>query len=131
MPELSEVAWSVGHETPGLDMIAGIKDCRQPRAERKRDDARAVGVNECIVHDVKCVRLGFERVKGWSDILRSVNCEWRDVNAESTSGGLNLAHLQHGLGIVKINHDYQPAKPGDDLTQDFEPLAGNIGCLDR
>jgi hypothetical protein len=131
VPELSQVVWSVGHETPGLDMIASIKDCRQPRAERKRDDAGTVRVNECIVHDVKCVRLGFERVERGCNILRSVNREWRNFNAERTSRGLNLAHLQHRLGSVKINHDCQPAKSGHDLTQELEPLAGNIGRLDR
>src|SRR5215471_5381189 len=33
-PELIRVVWSVGHETPGLDIIAGIEDRRQPRTER-------------------------------------------------------------------------------------------------
>jgi hypothetical protein len=56
---------------------------------------RAVGVNERIGHNVKCVHLGFERLKGGCNILRSVNCEWRNFNAERTSRGLDLAHLQH------------------------------------
>ena len=75
-----------------------LEDRRQPRAERKRDDARAVGGNERIGHDVKCVRLGLERLEGGSDILRSPDFEWRDFEAERASRGLNLAHLQHGWG---------------------------------
>ena len=47
----------------------GSEDRRQPRAERKRDDARAVGDNESIFHDVKCVRLAFERLEDGRNIL--------------------------------------------------------------
>src|SRR5215470_13256798 len=53
----------------GLDKFADTDDCRQPRAERKRDDASTVGLNECIAHNVKCVRL--ERLEGGSNILYS------------------------------------------------------------
>ena len=116
---------------PASDKIAGIEDRRQSRAERKRDDASAVGVNECIAHNVKCVRLCLERLEGGSNILCSPDFEWRDFDAERASRGLNLAHLQHGLGIANIDHDCQPAEPGDNLTQEFEPLAGKIGRLDR
>ena len=130
-PEQIRVVWSVGHETPGLDIIAVVEDRRQPRAERKRDDARAVGGSECIAHDVKCVRLGLERLEGGSDILRSPDFEWRDFEAERASRSLNLAHLQHGLGKANIGHDCQPAEPGDNLAQEFKSLAGKIGLLDR
>jgi hypothetical protein len=102
-----------------LDKLAGIEDRRQPRAERKRDDARAVGGNERIDHDVNCVRLGFKRLEGGSDILRSPDFEWRDFEAERASRGLNLAHLQHALGKTNINHDCQTAESGDNLAQKF------------
>src|SRR6516165_1275478 len=92
-PEQSREVWSVGHETSGLDKIAVIEDRRQPRAERKRDDARAVGDNECIADDVECVRLGLDRLEGRSDILRPPHFEWRDFDAERASRGLNLAYL--------------------------------------
>src|SRR4029077_5546075 len=42
-----------------------------------------------------------------------------------------LAHLQHGLGIAGISYGCQPAKPGENLTQKFETLAGKIGRLHR
>src|SRR5215472_3312313 len=51
-PELIREVWTVGHECSGLDKFAGIDDCRQPRAQRKRDDASTVGLNECIAHNV-------------------------------------------------------------------------------
>src|SRR5262249_16830920 len=116
-PEHIRVVWSVGHERPSLDKIAGIEDRRQPRSERKRDDARAVGANERIDHDVNCVRLGFKRLEGGSDILRSPDFEWRDVEAERASRGLNLAHLQHALSKTNINNDCQTAESGDNLAQ--------------
>jgi hypothetical protein len=77
------------------------------------------------------VVVGFGRIEGGCNILRSVNCEWRNFNAERTSRGLNLAHLQHGLGGVKINHDCQPAKLRHDLAHQLEPLARNFGRLVR
>jgi hypothetical protein len=49
----------------------------------------------------------------------------------SERAGLNLAHLQHGLGKANISYDCQPAKPGENLTQEFEPLAGKVGLLGR
>jgi hypothetical protein len=44
-PQDIRVAWSAGHESPGLDKIAAVEHRREPCAERKRDDARAIGVN--------------------------------------------------------------------------------------
>ena len=63
-PKKSLVVWSVGHEAPGLDKIAAWEGSGEPRAERKRGDAHAVGGNESIVHDVKCVSFGLERLEG-------------------------------------------------------------------
>jgi len=67
-PEQIQVIWSVGHESTGLDMLAAIEDGREPRAERQRDYARAVGGNKWIADDVKCVRWGLERLEGVGDI---------------------------------------------------------------
>src|SRR5262245_16473926 len=103
---------------------------RQSRGECQGVDTNSVGEYECIGHDVKCVRLGFERLEGGSDILRSADCKWRDFDAEHACRGLDLAHLQHGLGVAKINQDCQSAKLGDDLTQEFDPLACNIARLE-
>ena len=44
---------------------------------------------------------------------------------------MSLAALFHGCGIAGIKHDCQPAQTGNSLTQKFEPLAGNIGRLER
>jgi hypothetical protein len=114
-----------------LDIVAGAPDRRQPRAERKRDDACSVGSSESSDHDVKRVGLGLERREGRCDILRPPDFEWRDFEAERACRGLNLAHLQHGLGIASIKHDCQPAQPGNNLAQEFDSLAGKIGPLDR
>jgi len=112
-----------------LDPFADTDDSWHSRAERKRDDASTVGLNECIAHNVKCVRLCLERLEGGSNILCSPDFEWRDFDAERASHGLNFAHLQHGLGKANISHDCQPAEPGENLTQEFEPLAGKIRLL--
>jgi hypothetical protein len=89
-----------------------------------------LATNECIDHDVKCVHSGL-RLEDGSDILCWPDFEWRDFDAERASRGLNLTHLQLGLGKANIKNDCQPAETWDDLTQEFEPLAGKIGLLDR
>src|SRR6516225_4371253 len=107
-------AWSVGHEPPGLDLLAIAEQCRQPGTDR----------------DVKRVRFRLDRLDGGTDILRSPDFGWRDFDAERACRSLNLAHLQYRVGIANINHDCQPAEPRDHLTQEFEPLAAKIGRLE-
>ena len=115
-PELGGEVCSVGHEPPGLDPIASIEDCRQPRAERKCEDARAVGGRESIGHNIKCVGLDLERREGGSDVLRSPDFPCVDLKAERASRCTNLAHLPHAGGIVDINDDCQQPEAGDNLT---------------
>ena len=86
---------------------------------------------ERVGHDIKCIRAALERVEGGRDILRSPDFECGDLEAERAGRCLNLAHLQHGDGIADIGHDRQPAETGDNLAQKFEPLASEIGRLDR
>ena len=74
--------------------------------------------------DIKCLRAALERLEGRRDILRSPDFERDDLEAERAGRCLDLAHLQHGGGIVDIGHDRQPAETGDDLAQEFESLAG-------
>ena len=78
-----------------MGKLAITKERRQPRAERKRDDARAVGENESVVHDVKCVRLGLNCLDDGCNILRAPDFVWRDFEAERASHSLNLAVLPH------------------------------------
>src|SRR5262249_60839334 len=79
----------------------------------------------------KCIRLWLEHLEGGSNILCSPDFEWRDLDAERASHGLNLAHLQHGLGKANVSHDCQPAEMGDNFAQEFEALGSSIGRLDR
>ncbi len=84
---------------------------------------------QSIFHDIKCVRLAFESLKSGRNILCSPDPMWRDFQAEVASRSLHLAHLPHGSAIASVKHDRQPAKVRDNLTQEFEPLAGSIGLL--
>ena len=106
-PVLIREVRSVGYEAASLDMNAVIEHGRQPSAERKRDDARAVGGNKCIDDDVQCVRLGVERLEDGSDIFRSPDFEWRDFQTERAGHCLRLVHLCCGLGNINIPHDCQ------------------------
>ena len=51
--------------------------------------------------------------------------------AEHACCGLDLAHLQHDEGIADIAQYSQPAKTGDNLSQEFKSLAGKLGRLLR
>src|SRR5262249_35847173 len=60
----------------------GIENHWQPRDERKRDDARAVGVKEYIDHDVKCVGSVSDCLESRCNILRAADFMRSDFEAE-------------------------------------------------
>src|SRR5258706_15560549 len=126
MPEQIHVVWSVGHETPGTDKIVGTEDRRQPGTKRRRDDARAVGNDELVDHDIKRVRLALDRLEGRNDILCPADFERRDFEAERASRCMGLAHLQHGLGIANIKENCQTAERGKNPTPKLYWLACKI-----
>src|SRR5438552_8297795 len=101
-PEPFRVTWSIGHETPAADKVAGAEDRWKSRAKRKRKDAHEVGDHELIDRNVKRIRLGLDRLEGWTEILHPPDLEWRDFDADRAIRGLGLAHLQHGLRITHI-----------------------------
>jgi hypothetical protein len=72
-----------------------------------------------------------QRLKSGHDIPRSSDFERGDFQAERLSRGLSRPRSQHGIGKADIDHDRQPAKIGDNLAQEFDPLAGSIGPLHR
>ena len=51
-----------------------------------------------------------------------------DLKAEVIGRGLSLPHFQHNAGSIDVGQNGQSAKTGNDLTQEFDPFAGNI-CL--
>ena len=65
------------------------------------------------------------------DILRSPDFQCNGFEAELAGRCLNLAHLQRGGGIADIGDDRQSAQTGDNLAQEFDPLASEFGRLDR
>ena len=53
------------------------------------------------------------------------------VESEGAGSRLHLADLVHGTGVARIGNDGQPAQIGNELAQYIQPLAGEIGRLDR
>src|SRR5215475_12871612 len=105
----------------------GWQSCTQ----RQGVDANPVGRREGVGTNIKCVRAALERLEGTRDILRFPDFEWEDFETERAGHRLNLAQLQHNEGISDIAHDRYAAETGNDLPQEFEPLAGEIsrqGC---
>ena len=87
--------------------------------------------SECIHHDVKCVGLVFECLERRCNILRSADFKDGDFQAKRAGSGLKFVNLKRRVGKAGISDDCQSAEAGDNLTQEFESLAGNIGLLDR
>ena len=119
------------HERPGSHEIARYEARRQPVFRVQAQQCAHRNTEQSVFNDIKCVRLAFEGVKNARNIFCSPDPMWRNFQAEVTSRSLSIAHLPHGCGIVSIKHNCQPAKIRDKLTQEFEPLAGNIGLLVR
>src|SRR6516165_9593826 len=90
-----------------------------------------IAVQNRIGSNIKRLRATLERFEGGRDILRSPNFESNNIEANRAGRGLSFAHFQHRGGIVGIGHDRQMAQTGDNLAQEFEPLAGKIGGLGR
>lgn len=97
--------------------IIAREDRRQPLAECKGNDAAVVSGNERISNNIKRVNLRFERLKGWGDIFRTPDFEWRDFEAKRASCGLNLSQFLFGSRIANIGHDGQSAATGQNLAQ--------------
>jgi len=104
---------------------------RQSRAHRQNVDANPVRVQERVGTKIKCIRAVPEGLEGRYDILSSPDFGCSDPKAEPAGRCLSLAHIQHGAGIARINHDRQPAKTGYDLTQELEFLATSVRHLVR
>ena len=90
-----------------------------------------IAVQNRIGSNIKRLRATLERFQGGRDILRSPNFESNNIEANRAGRGLSFAHFQHRGGIAGIGHDRQMAQTGDNLAQEFEPLAGKIGGLGR
>jgi len=53
------------------------------------------------------------------------------LEAERPNRCLCFAHFQHDSRVTDIGHDRQTAETRNNLAQQFELLASNIGLLDR
>src|SRR5262245_26628101 len=90
-----------------------------------------IAVHNRIGSNIKCLRAALKRLEGGRDILHSPNFESNNIEANRAGHGLSFAHFQHRGGIAGIGHDRQMAQTGTHLSQEFEPLAGEIAGLGR
>ena len=106
--------------------------CRQPRSQRQGVHANAVGVQQRVGTDVKCIRVGLdERVERRCDVLRPSHFGYSDLKAKLAGRCLGFAHLRQGGGIVGIRQDRQSAQTGHNFTQELEFLPTGIRYLIR
>ena len=121
---------AVRHQPCRIDVFAQAEHRRQSCAQRQDVDAMAVGVGQRVAAHVERLAPALELLERGHNILGAQDFEPVDFEAERVRRGLNLAHLLHRPGIAGIAEHRQPAEPGDDLAQDFEPLASRIGSIE-
>ena len=87
--------------------------------------------DERIANDINCLRAALELVDGRRNIVRALDIECINFEAELGSGGLDFAHVQRGDEIMAVSEHRHSAEARNHLAQDFEPFAGKVGLLVR
>jgi len=101
---------AAAHRAPSIDAIEVRRD------QRVNDDVERIGPP-------------LDGLEGRSDILRPPDLERKHFDAEGAGRRLDLAHLRGGGGIVRFDHDCQPANLACKLAQQLNSLARDIGGL--
>ena len=117
--------------TSRYDGLSVTVHCRYSRATRQSVYTNPVCAYERVAHDVKRLRTTLECLDGGSDIFRSPDFRCSNFKPERAGRCLNLAHFQHGGGIIGIGHHRQPAEAGNYLAQEFESFGSKISILHR
>ena len=130
-PPQLQLVWPIGHQTAGFDVRPGIINRRQTRAHGQTVDASTITVYQRFDADIKCLRAGVERLEGGRDIFRPLDFNCGDLEIHRAGRCLHRVHLQHGSGTAGIGQDRQLAEARNDLLQQFDSLACNLGLLQR
>ena|SRR2546421_13099052 len=86
---------------------------RTSRGQRQGVDSNLVGEYERVGFNIKRIRAILELLEGGSDILRAPNFQRVDLKAERAGRCLNLAHLQHGVGVEPSSNVSVPTVKGN------------------
>ena len=88
--------------------------------------------DEVILHDVKCIGLGIERLEGDSDILCSPNLHRNDFKAQRLGRSLKVADLKRRIGKagVKVGQSFQPLAVGQIQVQQHDVDPAPVQALD-
>jgi hypothetical protein len=70
-------------------------------------------------------------LKSGTDIFGSPDFKHVGFERESMCCFVDLVYFASGERITNVGRHRQTAQTGDDLTQQFDPLASRIGCLAR
>src|SRR5262252_10196723 len=98
--EQLRVVRSVRYQSSAADIAARAMHGRQPRHQRERIDLNLVVEGQWIADDIQRLRAAFYRLDGGRDVVRTPNLERGELEAELAGRRLDLAHAQHGGGIV-------------------------------
>jgi hypothetical protein len=99
----------------------------QSRIDRFGVDSTHVAAHKRVRTDVERVRTAHESRYSRLDVINSPDFRCYDPEVECPSRCLYLANFQNGTRITRIGHNRQPAQTRDNLTQEFQALAGKFG----
>jgi hypothetical protein len=94
-------------------------------------DANPIAKCGRVGHHIESIRAAPECLKYRRDVFGSPNFGRRYLKPKCAGGCLNLAKLMQSDGIADIGDDRQMAQPRHSLAQKLDPLAGNVGLLER
>src|SRR5262245_53744563 len=79
--------------------------------------------------DVQCPSTALECLESGTDIFGSPHFKHVGFERESLCCSVDLVYFASGERITNVGQHRQTAQTGDDLTQQFDPLASRIGGL--
>src|SRR5262249_41049254 len=101
------------------------------RDECKGIDTNPVYEKERNGWDVQRLNTALECLESRTDIFGSPDFKHVGFERESMCRSVDLVYFVGGVRITHVGQHRQTAQTGDDLTQQFYPLASRIRCLAR
>src|SRR5262249_12595506 len=126
-PHVSPVR-SIGHQTSHFHRLPYKVHRRESRDECEGIDTNPVYEKERNGRDVQCLGTALECLESGTDIFGSPDFKHVGFERESMCYSVDLVYFASGERITNVGQHRQTAQTGDDLTQQFDPLASRRGC---
>ena len=131
-PEKVREACSIGHETARFDILAEACIVGSRAASAKVLIRIRLAFTSVSAHDIKRLRAALERREGWRDVLGAPNFEHVRHRGRACARLPATSRISSAASeLPTLANDRNRLQAGDNFAQEFEPLAGSVGCLPR